>query len=517
MHFLTNIPLAIINNIGFLAILFLVYQVAKSLQEKEILNLQAAHLFNMASFFQGLGLFQFILLLFYPQLSFELVSQNLNLVNSSIANLFIQAPIHWLSFITWLYCIILLVLIFKMAFQFSQLAILIKSANFSDIEATNSYTSFINSLPNSSISRKVKIGISSSIDTPMSLGWIEPIILLPIAIVNQLSVKEIESIILHEWAHILRNDYLINLMTSFVQLVLFFNPFVYLFNKEISLQREIACDSFVLNTSVEKLDYLNTLFKMATAIRAKDAAIRNTSKWTMGFINMPNELLYRVKFLTKTKRFNFIQSTKIMLTTILASLLFFIPFDKKQNKLVTKVQPKVLFASTIVSSNKVIKKPRPFKSTDSYTSIQRNNHLFQKQTDENTAIVNWNDASLPSNLINESYDEMVQKTISWIKSREVESQFASYQENIEAVEFEVAEKLLMRAIFTNYQLKRELLNDRLTKATNEKEAMDYVVNSKEWEQMQQYEKWTAEFLKKHPLPVDTTTSFSTLKARIVVY
>ena len=162
-------------------------------------------------------------------------------------------------------------------------------------------------------------------------------------------------------------------------------------------------------------------------------------------------------------------------------------------------------------------KQRTLKSTDSYTSIQKNNHLLPTQTDESTAILNWNDVSLPSNLINDSYDELVQKTISWIKSREVESQFASYQENIEAVEFEVAEKLLMRAIFTNYQLKRELLNDRLTKATNEKEAMDYVVNSKEWEQMQQYEKWTAEFLKKHPLPVDTTTSFSTLKARIIVY
>jgi len=202
---------------------------------------------------------------------------------------------------------------------------------------------------------------------------------------------------------------------------------------------------------------------------------------------------------------------------MLASLLFFIPFDKKQNKLVTKVQPKVLFASTIVFSKKVIKKQTTLKSTDSKITIQKNNYLLPKQTDENTAIVNWNDVSLPSNLINESYDEMVQKTISWIKTREVESQFTSYQENIEAVEFEVAEKLLMRAIFTNYQLKRELLNDRLTKATNEKEAMDYVVNSKEWEQMQQYEKWTAEFLKKHPLPVDTTTSFSTLKARIIVY
>ena len=502
MHFLSNIPLAIINNIGFLAILFLVYQVVKSLQEKEILSLQATHLFNMASLFQGLGLVQFILLLFYPELSIELVSQNLNLVNTSISSLFFQAPIHWLSFIAWLYCIILLALIFKMAFQFYQLAILIKTSNFSD---SDRFTSFINTLPNPSLGRKVKLGISSAIETPISLGWIEPIILLPIAIVNQLSIKEIESIILHEWAHILRNDYLINLMTSLVQVVLFFNPFTYLFNKEISLQREIACDNYVLTNSVEKLDYLNTLYKMAAGIRAKDAAIQNISKWTMGILNMPNELLYRVKFLTKTKRFNFIQSSKIMLTALLASLLFFIPFDKNKNKLVTKVQPKFLFASTLVSSKKEIKKTTLLKSTDSYNSIRKHSRLLPKQIDENTAVVNT------------SYDEMIQKTISWIKTREVVNQFANYKENTEAVEFEVAEKLLMRAIFTNYQLKRELLNDRLSKATNEKEAMDYVVNSKEWEQMQQFEKWTAEFLQKHPLPVDTTTYFSTLKARLIVY
>ena len=502
MYFLTNIPLAIINNIGFAAILFLVYQVLKSLQEKEILPIKAAHLFTMASIFQGLGLIQFIGLLFYPKLGSAIMNTGLDFVTAGISSLFMQAPIEWLSFVGFVYCIVLVGLIVKTGFQFYQLSALIKTANFSE---SNKYTSFINNLPNYTSGRKVKLGISSSIETPISLGWIEPIILLPIAIFNQLSVKEIESIILHEWAHILRNDYLLNLMTSFVQLVLFFNPFVYLFNKEISLQREIACDSFVLNTSVEKLDYLNTLFKMATAIRAKDAAIQNTSKWTMGFLNMPNELLYRVKFLTKTKRFNFIQSTKIMLTAILASFLFFTPFDKKQNKLVTKVQPRVLFASTLVSSNKEIKKTTPLKSKNSYTSTRKQSSLLPKQIDENTALVNT------------SYDEMVQKTISWIKTREVENQFASYQENTEAVEFEVAEKLLMRAIFTNYQLKRELLNDRLNKATNEKEAMDYVVNSKEWEQMQQYEKWTTEFLKKHPLPEDTTTSFSTLKARLIVY
>ena len=55
MSILTNIPFAIINNIGFTAILFLVYQVLKILQEKELLPIKAAHLFSMASNFQCLG------------------------------------------------------------------------------------------------------------------------------------------------------------------------------------------------------------------------------------------------------------------------------------------------------------------------------------------------------------------------------------------------------------------------------------------------------------------------------
>ena len=221
----TNIPFAIINNIGFSAILFLVYQVVKSLQEKEILPIKAAHLFSMASTFQAFGLIQFVGLLFYPRLGVALVSNSLNLLNTGISFLFMQtpqAPIGWLSFIGFVYCLILGGLIIKMAIQFYQLATLIKTSNFSE---SAKYTSFIYSLPNASKGKKLKIGFSTTIDTPISFGWIEPIILLPIALVNQLSVKEIESVILHEWAHILSNDYLINLITSLVQVILFFNPF----------------------------------------------------------------------------------------------------------------------------------------------------------------------------------------------------------------------------------------------------------------------------------------------------
>ncbi len=516
MSVLTNIPLAIINNIGFTALLFLVYQVAKSLQEKEILPIKADYLFSMASIFQCLGLVQFIALLIYPKLGSEILNTSLNFVNTGISSLFMQAPqapIGWLSFIGLIYCIVLGGLIIKMAIQFYQLTALIKTSNFSD---SPKYSSFIYSLPNASKGKKVKIGISTTINTPISFGWIEPIILLPIALVNQLSVKEIESIILHERAHILRNDYLINIITNLVQVILFFNPFSYLLNKEISLQREIACDNYVIKASVEKLDYLNAIYKIATGISNKKAPIQNS--WTMGILNIPNELLYRVKILTKTKQFNFIHSTQLILASFIACLLFFIPFNKAQTKLETKVQPKVSLVSIKLpssiefnSSSVEIKKPKSV-----YTSIHKYKPQPEKNTEENIVKVNWNDVGRPSNLINKSYDEMVGKTVQWIKTRAVENQFASYEQQQEEVDLEIAEKLVMRAIFTNYQLKREILNDRLTKATNEKEAMDYIMNSKEWKQMQQFEMWTAEFLQKHPLPEDTTT-LASLNARLIVY
>ena len=524
MSVLTNIPFAIINNIGFSAILLLVYQLLKTLQEKEILSIKAAHLFSMASIFQCLGLVQFLALLFYPQWGLSFVRDSFNLLNEGISSLIIQAPqapIGWFAIIGLVYCIVLAGLIIKTAIQFYQLTALVKTSNFSE---SSKYSSFIYSLPHEAKGKKVKIGISPTIDSPISFGWIEPIILLPIALVNQLTLKEIESIILHEWAHILRNDYLINIITSLVQVILFFNPFSYLLNKEISLQREIACDNFVMKTSVEKLDYLNAIYKIATGIAHKKAPIENS--WSMGILNIPNELLYRVKTLTKTSRFNFIHSAQIILATFVASLLFFIPFYNTPSKLVTKVQPKVSFVYIKVPNivemhtNSVeLKKPRSVYTSTHKRLLEKNTEQNTlENTEENTAVVNWNDVGRPSNLINKSYDEMVGKTMQWIKTRSVENQFASYQDKEDDIEYEVAEKLLMRAIFTNYQLKRELLNDRLTKATNEKEAMDYVMNSKEFEQMQQFEKWTAEFLKKHPQPVDTTTtSISSLRSRLVVY
>lgn len=89
----------------------------------------------MASIFQCLGLVQFIALLFYPKLGSEILNTSLNFVNTGISSLLMQAPqapIGWLSFIGFVYCIVLGGLIIKTAIQFYQLTALIKTSNFSD-------------------------------------------------------------------------------------------------------------------------------------------------------------------------------------------------------------------------------------------------------------------------------------------------------------------------------------------------------------------------------------------------
>jgi hypothetical protein len=99
---------------------------------------------------------------------------------------------------------------------------------------------------------------------------------------------------------------------------------------------------------------------------------------------------------------------------------------------------------------------------------------------------------------NESYSSLVKQTMKWIQSRQGDNYFADFDEEEEELKYTIAEKLLMRAIFSKYQLKRDILNNKLAKAEDEKEAMDTILNSKEFAEMKQFEKWAKEFLKQHP-------------------
>ena len=74
------------------------------------------------------------------------------------------------------------------------------------------------------LARPVRVLISAAADCPSVVGWIRPAVLLPAATVLGLTPQQLEAVLAHELAHILRYDYLVNMLQSVVETLLFYHP-----------------------------------------------------------------------------------------------------------------------------------------------------------------------------------------------------------------------------------------------------------------------------------------------------
>jgi beta-lactamase regulating signal transducer with metallopeptidase domain len=471
MQLLSNIPNALINNIGFMAILFMMYECVKWMGK-----IKPGQLFIIAGTIQAISLIQFLMTVFYPN-SFSLL-----LITAKIATItmpFNNNGIQWLTLIGLSYCLILIYFLAKILFQFKYISGLKKSANFSQ-------SAFLTSTLPSQLLKEtanIKIGLSNQIDAPITFGWLNPIVLLPIAICNQLTTKEIETILIHEIAHILRKDYIINIIISLNQTILFFNPFSILLNKEMSLQREIACDLVVIKNNPQKVEYMKALLKIAEHVNKR---IQKSAPLAIGILGSQSELLKRIKYFNNIKT----NTSKTFILKLMTGMVFATCIF-----LSTRTDTSINKKPSAISANGISKNSN---FTVAVTNKKEIKVIKQSQITKGVKEKNSHD------LKNETYANLVDQTLIWIKKHEPTSQFATYQEEKDNESYKIADKLLIRAIFSNYQLKRDLLNQKLAKASNLKEALDYLLKSEELEQIKQYEKWTKEFLQTHPQNMDTT-------------
>ncbi|HWC54134.1 MAG TPA: M56 family metallopeptidase [Chitinophagaceae bacterium] len=109
------------------------------------------------------------------------------------------------------------------------------------------------------IKKPVHIWISDMISSPVTVGYLKPVILVPIAAINHLTPQQLEAVLLHELSHIRRYDYLINLLINFIQTILYFNPFVKSFVKIIEREREKSCDEMVVQFQYDPHGYASAL------------------------------------------------------------------------------------------------------------------------------------------------------------------------------------------------------------------------------------------------------------------
>jgi hypothetical protein len=115
------------------------------------------------------------------------------------------------------------------------------------------------------IRKEVKIWFSRLVEGPVTLGSLKPVILIPLATAANLSTQQVEALILHELAHIQKQDYLLHLWIAALDALFFFNPFSTLLIKSIQKEREHRCDDLVLQFRYDPHAYVSALMTLAKA------------------------------------------------------------------------------------------------------------------------------------------------------------------------------------------------------------------------------------------------------------
>ncbi|HNX94477.1 MAG TPA: M56 family metallopeptidase [Holophaga sp.] len=92
------------------------------------------------------------------------------------------------------------------------------------------------------ISQPVRLWISEQVRSPMTVGWWRPIVLVPASLLSNMPPELLEALLAHELAHIRRYDYLVNLVASAVEVLLFYHPAVWMISRWIRIEREQIAD-----------------------------------------------------------------------------------------------------------------------------------------------------------------------------------------------------------------------------------------------------------------------------------
>ena len=120
------------------------------------------------------------------------------------------------------------------------------------------------------VGSNLRLLLCRSVPGPTVLGWLKPVILIPPALVTGLSPGQLELILAHELAHVLRHDFLVNLLQSVAEVLFFFHPAVWWLSKKIRQERELASDDLAVRLRGDALDYAQALTALAAlAARAR--------------------------------------------------------------------------------------------------------------------------------------------------------------------------------------------------------------------------------------------------------
>lgn len=137
------------------------------------------------------------------------------------------------------------------------------------------------------LKRKVSLLESGYAKVPVVIGHLKPVILMPLGMLAGLPVNQVEAVLLHELSHILRRDYLVNLLQHITETIFFFNPGFLWISSLLREEREHCCDDMAIAQTGDKREFVQAL------ISFKERALHG-SAYAAAFPGQKGHLLQRV-------------------------------------------------------------------------------------------------------------------------------------------------------------------------------------------------------------------------------
>ncbi len=181
----------------------------------------------------------------------------------------------------------------------------------------------------------VQFRFSKRAGSPLTMGTLKPVILVPIGFFAGLSTEEVESILLHELAHIKRYDYFFNIIQRAITNVMFYHPAVWYLSNEIDKEREHACDDIAVRFSPSQISLVRALGNLQISNS------KTQNKMAMYFFNnKKGTVLQRMKRLlgdSSTKNGSRYPKHSLVFGLLFLSSIILVSFNYQRDKTETTV------------------------------------------------------------------------------------------------------------------------------------------------------------------------------------
>jgi len=140
----------------------------------------------------------------------------------------------------------------------------------------------------------VEIAISDHIGSPMVVGILNPMVLVPRTFAREMTPKTLDPLLFHELAHLKRRDNPLFLLERLVMAVYWWNPLMHFICRQLNEQRELACDDRAAMACGDQTTYASSLLEGARHLTGQ-----NQNLLALGALHRESPLGERIRRLTK--------------------------------------------------------------------------------------------------------------------------------------------------------------------------------------------------------------------------